>query len=196
MKQFIKYLFATSLVLSLFSCDDEDGFYNEKYVDTTQLVTIDGDSEFHAGENLYVGSSIPRYISEPGFSDLLDIYGTTGGATAFTFSYILEKQDIDGEWIFVDFTDVSIDVQEGSAENGSFILAHAEYSQTTDEYNYYGGIPLASAGEYRLSFGVNSDSTNEVEFRSESSGNNINLNLISDMAGLDANGYYHFTVLP
>lgn len=190
-----RYILFFAASVSLISCEDEDGFYNEKYVNTDQMVSIVGSGDaMAAGDYLTIEAVIPRFIPEPGFSDELDLFASTGGATAFSFSYVIEKQASDGEWEYVDFSDADLNVVYGSAQAGSFILADAEYGETFGQgYFYQAGVRIANPGTYRLSFGVNSDETNIVEFRSRTTGNNINLNLLSSISGLTG-GFYTFTV--
>ena len=85
-------------------------------------------------------------------------------------------------------------IEHGSATAGSFVLASADYNSLDQTYEYRVGLPLASAGNYRLSFGVNSDSRNKIELRSRSNDNNLFLNIISSTSQLDAGGFYAFTV--
>lgn len=195
MTRTLKYFALFLLALPVLSCDDEDGFYNEKYVDTAQFIEIVTRPEYHVGESLSVTATVPERIQESGYPDLLDIFRTTG-ATDLTFSYIFEKQNASGEWEFLEIPSASLEIDRGSAETGSFILAHARRNAQSGTYQYAAGTRLDAPGNYRMSFGVNSDAVNVVELRSESPGNNINLNLISQMNGLNPQGYFTFTVQP
>lgn len=175
-------------------CDDEDGFYNEKYVDTATLVTIDTQTEYAVGDFLYVSADFSRYLSEPGQSNPLDIYRTTSGAPGFVFSYLVEKESTPGVWTPVETTQNELNIVTGSAQAGGFVLGTAVYDATDESYEYQIGFPLESAGNYRISFGVNSTATNEIELRSQSPANKLFLNLISDTTQLNAAGFYTFTV--
>lgn len=195
MKQTLKYIALLFLAITAFSCDEEDGFYNEKYITTSQFVSLPPISAYHTGDDVTITAIVPVHIQETGYPDLLDIYTTTG-AEALTFSYIFEKQNEEGEWEYIEIPQSSVTVGEGRAQSGSFVLAQAVRNAALEAYFYEAGVRFDSPGNYRLSFGVNSDEVSIVEFRSESPGNNINLNLLSQIAGLNGQGFFNFTVAP
>ncbi|RZJ67306.1 MAG: hypothetical protein EOO50_06060 [Flavobacterium sp.] len=191
MKKIKYFAFALSALL-LTGCDDEDGFYNEKYVDVANLVSISTQPSYSVGEYIYVQADFSRYLEEPGQTTDLDIFTTTSGAPGFVFSYIIEKEN-GGVWTAVESTTNTLNIIDGTAQTGGFILATAVYDATDESYEYNIGFQLATAGNYRISFGVNSSSTNEIELRSKSPANKLFLNLISDTTQLNG-GYYTFTV--
>ncbi len=193
MKKFTYIALAFS-ALFLSACDDEDGFYNEKYANTGELVTIDIQPAYSVGELLYVEADFGRNLPEEGFPQLLDIYETTSGAPGFVFSYILEKETSAGVWQAVSINSNQLVIGAGSAQASSYVLGTAAYNPVDETYEYSVGYPLTSAGNYRLSFGVNSDSRNKIELRSRTQGNNLFLNLISSTTQLDGSGFYTFTV--
>ena len=90
--------------------------------------------------------------------------------------------------------DSQLFIEEGDAQNGSYVYGICEYNATDESYEYRVGFPLLSAGTYRMSFGYNSDSPDTVELRSLSPATRLILNINSLITGLDANGYYNFTV--
>lgn len=184
-----------TFALGFVSCDeDEDGFYNERYVNTNQIVEIQTYSSYVPGDFLTVTADIPRFLYESGQENPLDIYTTTGGAPAFTFTYRLEKQLGDGSFQSVSIPTESLEIFRGAAVSSDFILADAQYDEPTQTYMYHVGMPLETAGNYRFSYGVNSDAVNKVELRSRSEGNNLNLNIISETNQLNGQGFYLFTV--
>jgi hypothetical protein len=189
---FLCVLFAAAL---LAGCDnDDDGFYNEKYINAANLVSIDIQPSYTVGGYLFVKADFSNIIAEAGQVTPLDIYQTTHGATGFVFTYTLEKQ-IDGTtWAPVTIETSQLNVIKGSAQSGAFVLAKALYNASDLTYEYNVGLPLLAVGQYRLSFGVNSDSNTEIELRSDTQGNNLFLNIISTTAQLDSAGYYTFSV--
>ncbi|RZJ72783.1 hypothetical protein [Flavobacterium sp.] len=191
-----KFTYIALAFSSLFmaSCDDEDGFYNEKYANTGELVTIDIQPTYAVGDFLYVDADFGRYQSEEGFPQLLDIYETTSGAPGFVFTYLMEKESSPGIWTPVSTTLQQLQVNSGTAQAGNFVLGTALYNASDETYEYNVGYPLTSAGNYRLSFGVNSDSANKIELRSKTQGNKLFLNLISSTTQLTGGGFYTFTV--
>ena len=174
------------------NCDtNDDGFYNNVFVDIPNLVSIEAHSStYTVGEKLYIDADFSRYLSD---GALLDIYKTTG-ATQFAFSYVIEKQINTTEWEVVTVNDSQLDIVKGNAQNGSYVYAICEYNATDETYEYRVGFPLLTAGTYRLSYGYNSDSVTNVELRSISPTTRLILNINSAVTGIDNNGYYHFTV--
>ena len=174
------------------NCDtNDDGFYNNVFVDIPNLVSIEAHSStYTVGEKLYIDADFSRYLSD---GALLDIYKTTG-ATQFAFSYVIEKQISATEWEVVTVNDSQLVIEEGDAQNGSYIYGICEYNATDESYEYRVGFPLLTAGTYRMSFGYNSDSPDTVELRSLSPTTRLILNINSLITGLDSNGYYNFTV--
>jgi len=98
---------------------------------------------------------------------------------------------------FVIITSANVATVVGESEVGSFVVGRCVYNPNTNFYEYQASIQALTPGNYRLSFGYNSFDTNLIEFRSESFGNNLSLNIESSAASiLDGNGYYKFTVKP
>ena len=182
-------LFIVALLVS--NCDtNDDGFYNNVFVDVPNLVALDAHAPaYSVGEKLYVSADFSRYLND---GALLDIYQSTG-ATQFAFSYLIEKQS-GTTWDVVYVNDSQLDIVKGNAQNGSYVYGICEYNTVDETYEYRVGFPLLSTGTYRLSFGYNSSSTTDVELRSLSPATRLILNINSAVSGLDSGGYYHFTV--
>lgn len=190
----LHYILLTAVMFLFSNCDtNDDGFYNNIFADIPNLVTLDNHpAPFVVGENIYVRADFSRYLND---GALLDIYQSTG-ATQFAFSYVIEKQINATEWEVVSVNDNQLDIEKGDAQNGSYVYGICEYNSEDQTYEYSVGFPLLTAGNYRLSFGYNSDSVNEVELRSLSPAARLILNINSVVSGLNANGYYNFTVIP
>ena len=188
----IHYILLIAVAFLVSNCDtNDDGFYNNVFVDIPNLVSIEAHSStYTVGEKLYIDADFSRYLSD---GALLDIYKTTG-ATQFAFSYVIEKQISATEWEVVTVNDSQLDIVKGDAQNGSYVYGICEYNATDESYEYRVGFPLLTAGTYRLSFGYNSDSPDTVELRSLSPATRLILNINSLITGLDANGFYNFTV--
>jgi hypothetical protein len=188
----IHYIVLFVMALLVSNCDtNDDGFYNNVFVDIPNLVSIEAHSStYTVGEKLYIDADFSRYLSD---GAPLDIYKTTG-ATQFAFSYVIEKQISTTEWEVVTVNDSQLDIVKGDAQNGSYVYGICEYNATDESYEYRVGFPLLTAGTYRMSFGYNSDSPDTVELRSLSPATRLILNINSLITGLDANGFYNFTV--
>jgi hypothetical protein len=192
----IKYFFfvAMATLLMAADCSNKDSeFYNDVYISAPNLVTVEH-SLIPESQTIFVNASIPRVLTVANISRPLDIFETTGGATKLVFSYELEKGNSDGTWDYVEFALSNVLNSKGESEVGPFVTARAVYNSDSKVYEYQAGIQNLSPGNYRLSFGYNSISTNLIEFRSESFDNNLFLNLESPTTILDGNGYYNFTV--
>lgn len=187
------------LSVCLIGCDTNDNtFYNDVFVNVPDLVTIEAPlTGYHAGDKIYVSSTINGLLAVPGQANLLDLRASTGNADKFYFSYVLEKQISGNDWEVINVDPSAIDLTAGSIEGGSFYYAGATYSAITGNYSFRAGIPLVAAGNYRLSFGYNSTSAQVIELRSGSINNNLFVNIVSNEANdlLNPAGYYTFTVL-
>lgn len=207
----VKYIFfvAMATLLMAADCSNKDSeFYNDVFVTFnpddkwTNLVTIERSASPEV--QVSITAVIPRFLRVSNISNKLDIFKTTGGATRMTFSFELEKENTDGTWDFIEFLPTNLSTISGESQVGSFVLAQCVYNGT-DSYDYEANIKGLSAGNYRLSFGYNSTATNIIEFRSESTNNNLFLNLNSiqnpsnpvlDPRSLvsDGSGNYRFTI--
>jgi len=193
----IQYFFFVALatVLMAADCSNKDSeFYNDVFVSVPNL--IDENSLVLEGQTMSITTSIPRFLSVANLSKPLDIFKTTGGATKLVFSYELEKENTDGTWDFIEFSSATVATAVGESEVGSFVVGRCIYNPDTNFYEYQAVIQALTPGNYRLSFGYNSFDTDLIEFRSESVGNNLSVNIDSPASILDGNGYYIFTVKP
>jgi hypothetical protein len=188
---------ALLLVAGLFTnCDtNDDTFYKTIYVEGgNNIVTFQPQTTYNVGVYLYVKADLARYIPEPGETSLLDIYKTTGNAPIFVFSYVIERKINATDWEVVTVNDNQLDINVGEAQNGAYVYAICEYDSISEYYRYDVGFPLLTAGEYRMTFGYNSSSTNSVELVSQNSPKNLIVNLNAAVSNLDSGGYFYFNV--
>lgn len=192
----LKYLtLLLTIIILTISCSNKDSeFYNDVFVASPNLVSVELISDAMLKQTLYVNANVPRYITEEKQTNKLDIFKTTGGATRLYFSYELEKKIDATNWSKVEIADNQLTTVKGQAFSGSFIYGGSIYNPATNSYEYRVGIQSLASGQYRLSFGYNSSSTTDVEFRSDSLGNNLFLNLNSAYPALDSGGNYPFTI--
>ncbi len=184
-------------LITIMGCNTNDNsFYNEEYLNIPNLTQIQTQPSYAVGDYLYINSTINRLQSESGQNTLLDLRKSTGNATSFDFTYLIEKQIDANNWALVDASPANIILSTGgfTYETGNFYNANAIFNPISDKYEFRVGIKLTSAGNYRLSFGYNSSSTDSVEYRSNSVGNNLFMNINSTISNLDSVGYYNFTV--
>jgi hypothetical protein len=189
----IQYLFfvAMATLLMAADCSNKDSeFYNDVFVSKPGLVTLENTSS-----SITVIATIPSLLEVDNQTNLLDIFKTTGGATKMNFSYVLEKQDIEGNWDYIEVPSANLVITKGECQTGSFIFGSAVYNSTTTNYEYSVGFQSLTSGNYRLSFGFNNNTGNLVSFRSESINNNLFLNLNTTAPLLDSGGFYPFTII-
>lgn len=194
MKKYISIFFVL-IALFLNSCNTNDaGFYRNVFVNSDGLVTIETQPTYSVGDKIYLNASIPKFIVEEGQTTPLDIFKTTGGATQFNFSYIIEKQINSTDWEVVTVNDSELDIQNGLAQSGYYINSYCNYNSTEEKYQYRVGFPLMSTGNYRMYFNYNGGETGTVELRSISDKTNLILNITSNVTQLNGSGVYNFTV--
>jgi hypothetical protein len=182
-------------------CSNKDSeFYNDVFVSADNLVTVK--KSVSSEREVSIKAEILRSLPVLNIPNPLDIFKTTGGATRMTFSFELEKENTDGTWDFIEFLPTNLSTISGESQVGSFVLAQCVYNGK-DSYDYKANIKGLSSGNYRLSFGYNSTATNIIEFRSESTNNNLFLNLNSiqnssnpnpSVLVSDGSGNYRFTI--
>lgn len=201
----IKYIFfvAMATLLMAADCSNKDSeFYNDVFVSADNLVTVK--KSVSSEREVSIKAEILRSLPVLNIPNPLDIFKTTGGATRITFSFELEKENPDGTWDFIEFLPTNLSTISGESQVGSFVLAQCVYNGT-NLYDYEARIKGLSSGNYRLSFGYNSTATNIIEFRSESTNNNLFLNLNSiqnssnpnaepSILVSDGSGNYRFTI--
>lgn len=194
MKKFFIYL---SIVALSMACDtNDDGFYNETYVEIPNLIQIQTQPSYTVGDFIFVTASVDRLLNESGETTLLDVRKTTNNADRFDFSYVLEKK-VGDIWQVVTFSDQSIVIEKGALINAMPILyASAIYNQAVEKYESNVGLPLQSAGEYRISFDTTPKFPTKVELRSNSTATSLTLTIGSTVSQLGNDGYFNFTVLP
>lgn len=193
MKTLKYYFLLTASLLFLSSCDtNDDGFYNVVYLHATDLVKVETQPSYNVGDYLFVTADFSRYQEEAGQTELLDIYKTTGNATKFNFSYVLERKMTDGTWELVSIPTNTLQIIKGDALSGSYVSGNCVFNAADDTYEYNVGIPLNVAGDYRLSYGYNTTS-NEVEMISNSTGLNLFMDILTT-TNYNSPPYFLFTV--
>ena len=194
MKKKLFFILFLGSIFSFTSCDtDDEGFFNSEFLTIPNLVNIGSQNQFNVNEYIYVTATINNLQPIPNSTSLLDIRKSTGNATNFDFTYVIEK--LDGtDWIPVTLSNQDVLINSGAIFAGDFVTAIAEYNTNESAYKYNVGIQLKSSGQYRLSFGYNSLDAVNAELRSNSIPNNLFLNISSPVSNLDSSGFFKFTV--
>lgn len=188
-------LFVLAFTTPFISCDtNDDDFYNTEYVRVNGLINIETQSNYQVGDKLFINCNANRLVTEVGQTTPLDIRKTTNNAPSLSFSYVLEKQTSPTEWTTVSIPNSQIDLTAGAIESVGFYMATATYNGLTDSYQFNAGLPLLSAGTYKLSYGYNSSATDVVELRSNSRSSDITLMIYTTSNAVNSEGIYIFTV--
>lgn len=187
------YLFIVSAIL--FSCDnDDEGFYNAIYFKSVEnLIHIEHQPSYTVGDYLWIrAENFNRFLEEPNQTTPLDLFQTTK-ATAFEFIYGLEKKE-GNNWNLVPIG-TTVQVDEGSVETGSYLLAKCIYDATAQQYLLRAGIALNTPGEYRMFFGSSYLGSTKFDITSVNTDPSATYVTISTTAENSASdGFYYFTV--
>lgn len=193
----LQYLFLGGLATLLMAadCSNKDSeFYNDVFINSPNLITVEDNAPYSTGDNLVISANFPRAIQEVGQSTTIDLYKTTG-ATAFTFSYLLEKEVGAGQWSAIEIAQNNLVQNDGNTvAYGDFVLAQTVYDPVTETYRYRAGVQMVQPGAYRLRFTYNQEPSAAIVLTSDSSNGNIFATIFSSSADLDGGGYYYFTV--
>lgn len=189
----VQYLFfaAVATLLMAADCSNKDSeFYNDVFVNTPNtIVTIEPSDSFDLGSDYFINATFPKELQEANQANVLDVYKTSG-AQSFSFSFLIEKENANGDWELVSPT---LNTVAGSTEVFDFVFAHSEYDFIS-QYKFRTAVQLNDAGKFRLSFGYDGIPSKTVILRSDSFNNNLFVNLYSVCTDLDQSGYYYYTV--
>jgi len=195
MKKIPYISFALLSFVLLVACSNKDSeFFNEVTIQVPNQLVIDTQSSYTTQDTLWMHTAFSRYLPEENFSNLLDVYQSSGQAAGFQFAFILEKKATNGMWEFYALSANLIKELGDVQENDGYYTGLSVYNETAKTYDFRSGLKLTEAGEYRINFGYESLINRAVILRSLSQANNLVVNIRSTVQALDASGYYLFTV--
>jgi len=187
--------FALLSFVLLVACSNKDSeFFNEVTIQVPNQLVIDSQSSYTTQDTLWMHTAFSRYLPEENFTNLLDVYQSSGQAAGFQFAFILEKKATNGTWEFYALSANLIEELGDVKENDGYYTGLSVYNETAKTYDFRSGLKLTEAGEYRINFGYESLINRAVILRSLSQANNLVVNIRSTVQALDASGYYLFTV--
>lgn len=187
----IKLLFLAVIASVTFSsCGDDDEFYNSKYIAIPGLIQVENQDVYLVGEEIYLNTHFSRFLTEPGYSNQLDLFKTTDGAS-FSFSFGLEKRNPDNSWTVVNLENKMVP-DEGRIYDGDYCIGQAIYNPDTQTYQFRAGIPLQETGTYRIFFGISE--TSHLELTSINANKRSTYLSIKTTTNDLSNGFYNFTV--
>jgi hypothetical protein len=142
LKHFLLALFGL-FFLSSTSCESDPISHRTLIIDN--LITVETQPTYTTNDIVYVNSSFSRFLPEPGYNSLLDIYKTTG-SNAYYFEVNIVKKTIYNTWISLPKS--SFNVVKGQISSRG--EATCVLNPITNHYEFRIGIPLLEAGEYEL----------------------------------------------
>lgn len=189
------WIIALSSLLILTACSNKDSeFFNEITVEVPNQLVIETQSAYNVQDTLWLHTAFSRYLPEPGYNNLLDVYQTSGQAPSFLFAFILEKKAADGTWVFYSLNTNLVEEYGIAEQYDGYYLGYSNYDAVSKTYDFRAGLKLTETGQYRLNFGYDSLLNRAVVLRSNSTIKNTVVNIRSRVDALDASGYYTFTV--
>lgn len=187
--------FALLSFVLLVACSNKDSeFFNEVTIQVPNQLVIDTQSSYTTQDTLWMHTAFSRYLPEENFTNLLDVYQSSGQAAGFQFAFILEKKATNGTWEFYALSNNLLKELGDVQQYDGYYTGLSVYNETAKTYDFRSGLKLTEAGEYRINFGYESLINRAVILRSLSQANNLVVNIRSTVQALDASGYYSFTV--
>ena len=177
-------------------CSNKDSeFYNDVFISSPNMVDVEDNVLYTVGDYLMVNAYFDRTVPEAGQNNDIDLYKTSGGALSFTFSYLIEKEITQDQWVPVDIVEANVFDGEGnSVAFGDFLLAQSVFDPALQTYRYRGGVRLTETGSYRLRFTYNQEPSAAIVLTSDSLQGNLFVTIFSNCEDTDSAGYYYFDV--
>lgn len=136
------------LLTSCYSRDDDD-YYSPIVLEIEDALIFENNKNYIVGDTIFFELNFSRYLKEVGYSNLLDIYETTGNEE-FLYSFDVRKFST----LSNRFDRVNIDAQFLIAEKGNVYWetnnVGSVLNQSLDLYESKVGIILAEPGDYEL----------------------------------------------
>jgi len=147
---FSKLIFIVIACIILMGCytrDDDDNY--PIIVEIEDALIFENSKNYVVGDTIFFALDFSRYLKEDGYSNLLDIYETTGNEE-FIYAFDLRKFST----LSNRFDRVNVDTQFLIAEKGNVYWetnrAGAVLNQEFDLYESKVGLILGEPGEYKL----------------------------------------------
>lgn len=146
-KNIALYIVSFFMLTSCWSEDDSSNYKNIN-LNIPNLIQFETQPTFNINDYVYFNINFSRYLPEQGYSDLLDIYKTTG-ATNFIFNFNLYKKSAYNIYEKVNFSTFYI-LDKGAIENTYYSNGFALYNDINKMYEFRAGIQLLEQGNYKL----------------------------------------------
>lgn len=135
----------------LFGCYSGNDDYKLVSLRIQDAFAIENEGNYVVGDTIFFELNFSRYLPEPGYSNLLDIYESTD-AIDFNYGFDLRKfSSLSNDYVYV-----AIDPSFVFAEKGkvfeSFNQGTATLNEDQDRYESRVGIILVETGDFRFDF--------------------------------------------
>ena len=158
MKKILALFIGLSILTSCTDTTDENSYYQKTiHLYTENNIKVFTQNNFNVGDKLYIESIFSKLQDEPGYPNKLDIFKTTN-SRQFGFYFSLEKKVFNGNWTNIIFN--ATDFEAGGLGSISYNSAICELNNSNTQYEFYKGIILQEAGEYRLTIQPNINNFN------------------------------------
>lgn len=183
----LKSYLLISVFLILIGCNNaDDEFYNSVFIEVPNLIEVETQSSYAVDDVLWINTnSFSKLLTEPGQSQPLDVFLSTGADT-FKFAYYLEKQN-GSNWELVDPTGNLVN-NLGTAVILNGITGFSTLNNSNNIYEFRNGIRFTQTGNYRLTF-FTSFRGQGVDIISENAPNKTYMIITTTVQGINGNTY-------
>ncbi len=186
---YFKRLFAALICLLLFTagmCEDERESYYSKTLNIPNIIDIENQINYQINDLIYFNAQFSRFLPEPGYTNPLDIF-INNKSDRYYIGYSLEKKTAYNNWSYLDLNG-NIIADKGEITNISAICV---LNNTTNNYEFRGGIKLLETGNYRLNISTYLTPSNNFNYYNDKI---IQIQIYTTVVDYVNSNTYEFTV--
>jgi len=145
----------TIIGILFFNCTsyDDDSYYSPIYLQLQDALIFENNQNYVVGDTIFLELNFSRYLKEEGYTELLDIYETTG-AEQFLYDIDMSKfSTLANEYRFINVDSPFLISEKGNLFPDANRVG-ATFDQNTNMYESKVGIILAEEGEYKLDMDI------------------------------------------
>lgn len=146
-------IFLISIVLISCYHDDDYSLYSSNFA-IENAVTIENNKEYVVGDTIYFELKFSRYIKEEGYTELLDVYETTGDEEfVYEFDFYELTDTFEGYSRSINIDPKYIITEEINLDYYSYgNMVSAKLNESQDAYESRVGVVLIEEGSFSFSF--------------------------------------------
>lgn len=155
----------------------DDSYQDNIFLEVPDLIEVEGnETNFTAGETLWVLGSVSRYLPTEESPALLDVFKTTRSET-FRYRIELRRQTDSGNYEYINLTEEDFVIDTGDIDSFYSPFVLAVLNETEDTYESRIGIVLQDPGVYELDINfLEASNPERSEFRVSVATNIANAN--------------------